>query len=116
VVYRQHALSGRLGRSTELLRTRINLKLEQQNQQLLASMDKRAKLQLNMQQMVEGLSLVAISYYAVQLSDKAIDALGYWLPQLDTRLWQSISVPVVVVIVAAVLLWVNRQLHRDKSR
>ncbi|PKM20614.1 MAG: DUF3422 domain-containing protein [Gammaproteobacteria bacterium HGW-Gammaproteobacteria-15] len=116
VVYRQHALSGRLGRSTELLRTRINLKLEQQNQQLLASMDKRAKLQLNMQQMVEGLSLVAISYYAVQLSDKAIDALGYWLPQLDTRQWQSISVPVVVVIVAAVLLWINRQLHRDKSR
>ncbi|MCS4308645.1 putative membrane-anchored protein [Rheinheimera pacifica] len=116
VAYRQHALSGRLGRSTELLRTRINLKLEQQNQQLLASMDKRAKLQLNMQQMVEGLSLVAISYYAVQLSDKAIDALSYWLPQLNTKQWQSISVPVVVVIVAAVLFWLNRQLHRNKSR
>ncbi len=115
VVYRQNALSGRLGRSTELLRTRINLKLEQQNQQLLASMDKRAKLQLNMQQMVEGLSLVAISYYAVQLSDKAIKALGYWLPQLNTEQWQSVSLPVVVVIVSAVLLWVNRQLHRDKS-
>ncbi|HEX5793928.1 MAG TPA: DUF3422 domain-containing protein [Rheinheimera sp.] len=112
VVFRQSALSGRLGRSTELLRTRINLKLEQQNQQLLASMDRRAKLQLNMQQMVEGLSLVAISYYAVQLTDKAIHALGYWLPQLNTAQWQSISVPVMVVIVAAVLVWVNRQLHR----
>ena len=113
VVFRQNTLSGRLGRSTELLRTRINLKLEQQNQQLLASMDRRAKLQLNMQQMVEGLSLVAISYYAVQLAEKAIKALGYWLPQLDTQLWQSVSVPVVVVIVAAVLMWVNRQLHRN---
>lgn len=113
VVFRQNALSGRLGRSTELLRTRINLKLEQQNQQLLASMDRRAKLQLNMQQMVEGLSLVAISYYAVQLAEKAIKALGYWLPQLNTQLWQSISVPVVVVIVAVVLIWVNRQLHRN---
>lgn len=113
VVFRQNALSGRLGRSTELLRTRINLKLEQQNQQLLASMDRRAKLQLNMQQMVEGLSLVAISYYAVQLAEKAIKALGYWLPQLDTQLWQSVSIPVVVVIVAAVLMWVNRQLHRN---
>ncbi|HBN89918.1 MAG: hypothetical protein CL577_00845 [Alteromonadaceae bacterium] len=113
VVFRQNALSGRLGRSTELLRTRINLKLEQQNQQLLASMDRRAKLQLNMQQMVEGLSLVAISYYAVQLAEKAIKALGYWLPQLDTQLWQSVSVPVVIVIVAAVLMWVNRQLHRN---
>ena len=113
VVFRQNALSGRLGRSTELLRTRINLTLEQHNQQLLASMDRRAKLQLNMQQMVEGLSLVAISYYAVQLAEKAIKALGYWLPQLDTQLWQSVSVPVVIVIVAAVLMWVNRQLHRN---
>jgi uncharacterized membrane-anchored protein len=115
VVFRQNALSGRLGRSTELLRTRINLKLEQQNQQLLASMDKRAKLQLNMQQMVEGLSLVAISYYAVQLSDKAIKALGHFLPRLDTERWQSISVPLVIVLVAMVLFWLNRKLHRDKT-
>ena len=115
VVFRQNALSGRLGRSTELLRTRINLKLEQQNQQLLASMDKRAKLQLNMQQMVEGLSLVAISYYAVQLSDKAIRALSYWLPHLDSPRWQSLSVPLVIVTVCLLMLWLNRQLHRDKS-
>ncbi|MGP9802348.1 DUF3422 family protein [Rheinheimera sp. NSM] len=115
VVFRQNALSGRLGRSTELLRTRINLKLEQQNQQLLASMDKRAKLQLNMQQMVEGLSLVAISYYAVQLADKALQALSFWLPGLNVSKWQSISLPLVVVCVGAVLWWINRQLHRDKS-
>ena len=114
VVLRQNALSGRLGRSTELLRTRINLKLEQQNQQLLASMDKRAKLQLNMQQMVEGLSLVAISYYAVQLSDKIIAALGHFIPQLDTAYWQSISVPLTIVTVCLLLFWLNRQLHRDK--
>lgn len=114
VVLRQNALSGRLGRSTELLRTRINLKLEQQNQQLLASMDKRAKLQLNMQQMVEGLSLVAISYYAVQLSDKVIAALGHFIPQLDTAHWQSISVPLTIVTVCLLLFWLNRQLHRDK--
>lgn len=115
VVYRQNALSGRLGRSTELLRTRISLKLEQQNQQLLASMDKRARLQLNMQQMVEGLSLVAISYYAVQLSDKAIKALGYFIPQLNTALWHSVSMPLVVLLVCLLLFWLNRQLHRNKA-
>ena len=115
VVYRQNALSGRLGRSTELLRTRISLKLEQQNQQLLASMDKRARLQLNMQQMVEGLSLVAISYYAVQLSDKAIKALGYFMPQLNITLWQSVSMPLVVLLVCLLLFWLNRQLHRNKT-
>ena len=111
---RQHALSGRLGRSTELLRTRINLKLEQQNQQLLSSMDKRARMQLNMQQMVEGLSLVAISYYAVQLTDKAIKALSYWWP-INTAAVQSISVPLVIVMVAAILFGLNRRLHRKHS-
>jgi uncharacterized membrane-anchored protein len=68
-----------------------------------------------MQQMVEGLSLVAISYYALQLTDKAISALSYWLPKVDTTFWHSISVPLVVMLVAAVLLWINRQLHRDKQ-
>ena len=115
VVFRQNALSNRLGRSTELLRTRINLKLEQQNQQLLASMDKRARLQLNMQQMVEGLSLVAISYYALQLSDKAIKALALCFPTLNVPLWQGISLPLVVVVVAGLLFWLNRKVHRDHS-
>jgi len=115
VVFRQNALSNRLGRSTELLRTRINLKLEQQNQQLLASMDKRARLQLNMQQMVEGLSLVAISYYALQLTDKAINALALCFPSLNVPLWQGISLPLVVVLVAGLLFWLNRKVHRDHS-
>ena len=115
VVFRQNALSNRLGRSTELLRTRINLKLEQQNQQLLASMDRRARLQLNMQQMVEGLSLVAISYYALQLTDKAINALALCFPSLNVPLWQGISLPLVVVLVAGLLFWLNRKVHRDHS-
>lgn len=112
VVFRQNALSGRLGRSTELLRTRINLTLEQQNQQLLASMDQRAKLQLRMQQMVEGLSLVAISYYALQLTDKALNALSFWFAAIDLALWQSLSVPVVLLSVGLLFVWLNRQLRR----
>ncbi|MCB1405337.1 MAG: DUF3422 family protein, partial [Rhodobacteraceae bacterium] len=38
-----------------------------QNQSLLQSMDRRADLQLRLQHTVEGLSVVAISYYAVGL-------------------------------------------------
>lgn len=114
VVFRQTSLSNRLGRSTELLRTRISLKLEQQNQHLLASMNKRARQQLNMQQVVEGLSLVAISYYAVQLTEKSINALSYWLPGLNVHFWQSISIPIVVVSVAILLFWIRRKWqHHD---
>lgn len=60
-------LSGRIDRASELLRTRVDLTIEAQNQHLLQSMDRRSKLQLRMQQAVEGLSVAAISYYLVGL-------------------------------------------------
>ena len=69
----------------------------------------------NMQQMVEGLSLVAISYYALQLTDKAIKALALCFPSLNVPLWQGISLPLVVVLVAGLLFWLNRKVHRDHS-
>jgi uncharacterized membrane-anchored protein len=60
-------LSRRIDRASELLRTRMNLTIESQNQHLLQSMNRRAKLQFRMQQAVEGLSVAAISYYLVGL-------------------------------------------------
>ena len=60
-------LSRRIDRASELLRTRMNLTIESQNQHLLHSMNRRAKLQFRMQQAVEGLSVAAISYYLVGL-------------------------------------------------
>jgi uncharacterized membrane-anchored protein len=64
---RMDSLSRRVGSTVDLLRTRVDLQIEQQNQAVLRSMDQRARLQLRLQQMVEGLSVVAISYYAVSL-------------------------------------------------
>jgi uncharacterized membrane-anchored protein len=112
---RQTALSARLGRSTELLRTRINLKLEQQNQQLLVSMDKKARQQLKLQQVVESLSFVAICYYGAQLADKALHAVAFWLPELNVSLWRSISLPLVLLSVALLLCFLSRQLKNDNS-
>jgi uncharacterized membrane-anchored protein len=60
-------LSSRIDRASELLRTRMNLTIESQNQGLLHSMNRRAKLQFRLQQTVEGLSVAAISYYLVGL-------------------------------------------------
>jgi uncharacterized membrane-anchored protein len=64
---RQTALSAKLARAADLLRTRVDVALQQQNQDLLKSMDTRTKLQLRLQQTVEGLSVAAISYYVVGL-------------------------------------------------
>ncbi|MGV6812564.1 MAG: DUF3422 family protein, partial [Brevirhabdus sp.] len=61
------SLTERAGRASELLRTRVDVARSAQNQKLLESMDKRADLQLRLQSTVEGLSVVAISYYALNL-------------------------------------------------
>ena len=60
-------LTLRAARAANLLRTRVDVERASQNQDLLESMDRRADVQLRLQQTVEGLSVVAISYYAVNL-------------------------------------------------
>jgi hypothetical protein len=70
----------RLTRAVALLRTRVDLAVEAQNQELLGSMDRRARLQLRLQQTVEGLSVAAITYYVVGLIAYAAKAVS------DTRL------------------------------
>ncbi|MBE0413978.1 DUF3422 family protein [Yoonia sp.] len=64
---RLQAMSDRALRAGDLLRTRVDVERSAQNQELLTSMDRRADLQLRLQRTVEGLSVVAISYYAVNL-------------------------------------------------
>lgn len=61
-------LSERAARFAALLRTRIETRIEDQNAQLLQSMAQSASLQLRLQQLVEGLSVVALSYYLVGLA------------------------------------------------
>ena len=64
---RLRELSDRISRTTQTLRTRIEFVNEEQTQKLLASMDQRAQLQLRLQETVEGLSVLVLTYYAVGL-------------------------------------------------
>jgi len=64
---RQSSLSLKLARAANLLCTRVDVELEQQNQELLKSMNARTRLQLRLQTTVEGLSVAAITYYVVGL-------------------------------------------------
>ena len=50
---------------SSLIRTRIETTLSQQSTDLLRSMNQRTQMQLRLQQTVEGLSVLAISYYAI---------------------------------------------------
>lgn len=90
-------LQQRAAWTSSLLRTRIDIALAKQNRDLLGSMDRRTQLQLRLQQTVEGLSVVAISYYAVALLSYPIKAV----PGINHELAVAISVPVVLLSVAA---------------
>lgn len=70
------AMAERATRAGNLLRTRVDVERSEQNQKLLESMNKRADLQLRLQRTVEGLSVVAISYYAVNLALYMAEPLG----------------------------------------
>lgn len=61
------SLSERIARASALLRTRVDIAREAQNQLLLAKLTRGQELQLRLQSTVEGLSIAAISYYVVSL-------------------------------------------------
>ncbi len=73
---RLRSLAERSERASNLLRTRVDIALEAQNQQLLKSMEKRGHQQLRLQETVEGLSVVAISYYLIGIVSKLPKASG----------------------------------------
>ena len=92
------AMSDRAIRAGDLLRTRVDVERSAQNQKLLESMDKRADLQLRLQKTVEGLSVVAISYYAVNLVINMAEPFGD-AAGLSKLVMTAIATPVVILLV-----------------
>lgn len=98
---RQSELSLKLSRAADLLRTRVNVELEKQNQELLKSMNERTRMQLRLQTTVEGLSVAAITYYVVSLFGyvaKAAHETGYI--HIDPAYMIAAFIPV-----AALTIW-----------
>ena len=98
VADRIKSLAERSERASNLLRTRVDIALEAQNQKLLKSMEKRGHQQLRLQQTVEGLSVAAISYYLIGILSKLIEGLGAYA-RTDTKLVSLLIIPFVVLIV-----------------
>jgi uncharacterized membrane-anchored protein len=106
---RQSSLSLKLARAANLLRTRVDVELEQQNQELLKSMNARTRLQLRLQATVEGLSVAAITYYVVGLFGymvKAAHDSGHLGPE------PSIVTAAFVPIAAFAIWWTVRRIRR----
>jgi len=95
---RLEAMSTRAARAAELLRTRVDVERSAQNQALLQSMDTRADTALRLQHTVEGLSVVAISYYALGLLSYVFVPLGEAL-HLPKAWVMAAAVPLVLLLV-----------------
>lgn len=109
---RLDALGGRVARAGNLLRTRVDVALEEQNRDLLASMNRRADLQLRLQETVEGLSVAAISYYVVSLIIYLAHGAKSFGSPLEPYVVGMISLPFVVIGI-----WLGvRRLRKAVSR
>jgi uncharacterized membrane-anchored protein len=113
-------LAARAEWTSALMRTRVETALTAQNRDLLASMDRRASIQLRLQETVEGLSIVAISYYAVGLLGYAAKPL---LSGSQTALkWFDAAAVIIVVAGTWAMLrimrrrWISEQSLRAKRK
>ena len=110
VSQRLHDLSERVAQASSLLSTRVDIARERQNQSLLASMNRRAQMQLRLQQTVEGLSVAAISYYLVGLVGYAAKGLKAADVPVNADLAMGLSIPVVALVVMVALRRARKRL------
>ncbi|MDQ0511052.1 putative membrane-anchored protein [Angulomicrobium amanitiforme] len=115
---RQANLSVKLTSAANLLRTRVDVELEQQNRDLLHSMNKRARQQLRLQQTVEGLSVAAISYYVVSLIHYLLEGIHARAEaaglHYDVGTATAMSVPLVALLIWLVVRRIRRG-HVDEN-
>lgn len=110
---RFNLLSKRITNAGQLLRTRVDITIERQNQALLTSMDSRAKMQLRLQETVEGLSIVAITSYVVSLIGTITKAINSTeLANLNTNIVTGFSIPIVLIIVALAVRRIHKKIHK----
>jgi uncharacterized membrane-anchored protein len=105
------SLSERVARASSLLRTRVDIATEVQNQQLLEKLTRGQELQLRLQSTVEGLSIAAISYYVISLllyGGKALKAAGV---PINPEMAAGALVPVVLWVVWRTTQRIHAKLH-----
>lgn len=105
------ALSDRITRASALLRTRVDIATETQNQQLLEKLTRGQAMQLRLQSTVEGLSIAAISYYVVSLVLYAAKALNRLGVPLHPETAAGLSIPLVLWGAWSVTRRIHARIH-----
>lgn len=111
---RLEALSVRIERTTSLLRTRVDMATQASNVALLRSMDANAARQLKLQHLVEGLSVIAVSYYAFSLIAEAFPLIERATGLGDAE-FRAFALLPVLLLVATYLRFRSRRLIGDSG-
>lgn len=112
IATRLESLSGRVARTTQLLSTRVDVTREQQNAAVLESMNRRAQLQLRLQETVEGLSVAAITYYIVGLVGYLAKGLKAGGVGVNPDVATAVAIPLVAIAVALGVRRIRRRITR----
>ena len=110
VAERERAVIARIARAGAMLDTRIKVADEATSAELLSSMNARADASLRLQRTVEGLSVAAISYYALMLLSYPVKALEHVRRDFDATIALGFLAPVIAVLVWLSLRSIRRRI------
>ena len=105
---RQQALSERISRISNLLRTRIEIEQQQSSWDLLDAMNRRQKAQLLLRGAVAGLSVAAVTYYGAGL----VGYLAKGAKAAGLTVAPDVAVALSIPLIAIAVWWDIRRLHR----
>ena len=92
----------------DLLQARVQVEMEEQNAEILRSLNARAESQVKIQRAVEGLSIIAITYYLLSLFKllyAGLDTLGAHIAPRDALVGVA---PVAGLILGVILLRIRK--------
>ena len=115
VAERQLSLVARMARATQLLSTRVDVERQQQNNEILSSLNRRMQNQLRLQATVEGISVAAVTYYVVGLIDNLAESLASRGLPVDSSLVMIFSIPLVAAGVFYMVRRVRSRIDAEDS-
>ena len=107
---RLESLATRAQRADNLVRTQIEMGVQIQNKNLLESMELRARAQLRLQETVESLSIVAITYYIVGLLSTLVDPINFDNFFISKTVFLALYVPIILIFI-----WYIAKMVRKKK-
>ncbi len=109
---RLESLAIRAQRADNLVRTQIEMGVQIQNKNLLESMELRARAQLRLQETVESLSIVAITYYIVGLLSTLVDPINFDNFFISKTVFLALCVPIILVLIWYIAKMVRKKINK----